>query len=123
MSAGAFAYHQYTADDASVHQILIQPETYTLWSALGYTDPGGASTKPLAIVGGSKRRRGILHARTVTIKSPTPPTGYKPDSPITLPIPEIDVYSGLPNVGENLGESYLGVSTWVVVSKSPEVYR
>jgi len=123
MSAGAFGYSKYDGDDGTSHTIEVQPETVSLWTALGWSLPGAAAVKPRAIVSGSRKTKGILHTRMLTIKSPTPPTGYKADSPISIPLPDLTTYNSIPMVGQPLGQPYLGVSTWVVVSKSPEVDR
>jgi hypothetical protein len=120
MSAGAFVTTKYVANDATIHNIRVQPETLALNEALSFSVPGTASVKPQAIVSGSKRRRGVLHARTVTIMSPTPPTGYKASSSITLPILSLEVFNALPPALSPLGQPYLGDSDWVVVGTSPE---
>lgn len=88
MSAGVFQISQYASNVLStVHRIRIQPET--LACTLGGTAnaaPSGTAVLPSAQVSQSKRALGI-NARTITIKfAPgTVPTGYKADSPLTIP--------------------------------------
>lgn len=120
MSAGPFTYSIYTSNSGALFTIEIQPETLALWTALGYTAPDPNGDERLILVSGSRKRRGTSFARTVTIKNPTPPSGYKVNSPITLPIPDADTFSALPGVGQNLGQSYLSNSTWVIVGKREE---
>lgn len=120
MSAGAFTYSRYTSNGGTLFTIEIQPETLALWTALGYTAPDPVGDERLILVSGSRKRKGTSFARTVTIKNPTPPTGYKANSPITLAIPSSTVFNALPGVGQNLGQSYLGNSTWTVVGKREE---
>ena len=88
MSQGSFQIVNYGSDKLStVHPIRIQPETLTL--TIGGTTnaaPPGSAILPSAQVSQGKRKKG-LNARTVTFKfAPgSQPTGYKPESPITLP--------------------------------------
>lgn len=120
MSAGAFAISTYESNrTGDVHPIRIQPETLTL-SVNGVTNAaaGGSATSPIsAQVSQSKRSLG-LNARSVTFKFPTsPPTGYKADSPITLPwLAGEDDFNQFAR-GQEV--SYLG-ATGVVVGISPE---
>lgn len=88
MSNGSFVTSRYSSNKTGeIHPIRIQPETLTL-VVNGATNeaPAGAATSPIsAQVSQSKRALG-LNARSVTVKFPTPgSTGYKADSPITLP--------------------------------------
>jgi len=88
MSAGTFDISQYSSNTlGTIHRIRIQPET--LAATLGGTAnaaPSGTAVLPSAQVSQSKRSLGI-NARTITIKfaSGDEPSGYKPDSPITIP--------------------------------------
>jgi hypothetical protein len=88
MSQGSFQIVNYGSNKLStVHPIRIQPETLTLTIG-GVTNsaPIGSGVLPSAQVSQGKRKKG-LNARTVTFKfAPgSQPTGYKPESPITLP--------------------------------------
>lgn len=88
MSTGSFINSLYNSNKTGdVHPIRIQPETLTL-SVAGVTNAaatGPAGSPISAQVSQSKRAKG-LNARTVTFKfTPTAPTGYKAESPITLP--------------------------------------
>lgn len=88
MSTGKFEKHFYLSNKTGlVHPIRVQPETLTLnVGGVANASAAGPATSPIsAQVSQSKRSLG-LNARTVTIKFPTTaPTGYKVDSPITLP--------------------------------------
>jgi len=88
MSEGRFEIVNYGSNKlATVHPIRIQPETLTLTIG-GVTNsaPIGSAVLPSAQVSQGKRKKG-LNARTVTFKfAPgAAPTGYKPESPISLP--------------------------------------
>jgi len=88
MSQGAFQIVNYGSNKlATVHPIRIQPETLTLTIG-GVTNsaPVGSAVLPSAQVSQGKRKKG-LNARTVTFKFAPgqAPTGYKPESPISLP--------------------------------------
>lgn len=118
MSAGNFLRANYSADAGTVHPIRIQPETAAL-VINGVTNavPAGPIDSPISakVSGG---RRGIgLKARTVTIAfSPTAPTGYETDEPITLPVLQQSVWNG---IGKGQTGTYLA-SPIVVLYKSPE---
>lgn len=88
MSAGAFTISAYASNVlGTTHRIRIQPETLALQlGATANAAPAGPAVLPSAVVSKSQRSAGI-NARTVTIKFPVggAPTGYKADSPITLP--------------------------------------
>ena len=88
MSSGSYQIVNYGSNKLStVHPIRIQPETLTL-SIGGVTNsaPIGSAVLPSAQVSQGKRKKG-LNARTVTFKfAPGEElTGYKPESPISLP--------------------------------------
>jgi len=88
MSQGAFVIVNYGSNKlATVHPIRIQPETLTLnIGAVSNSAPTGTAVLPSAQVSQGKRKKG-LNARTVTFKfaPDAAPTGYKPESPISLP--------------------------------------
>lgn len=89
MSAGATVLSKYqdTKLSTNIRPIRIQPETLALEinSVANAAPTGAQNAYPSAQVSSGKRSIGV-NARTVTIKfSGTPPTGYKADSPITLP--------------------------------------
>lgn len=88
MSNGSFTSSRYLSTKTGlIHPIRVQPETLTL-VVNGVTNaaPAGAIANPIsAQVSQGKRSLG-LNARTVTVKFPAPGTsGYKADSPISLP--------------------------------------
>ena len=88
MSAGSFITVNYGSNKlATVHPIRIQPETLTLnIGAVSNSAPSGSAVLPSAQVSQGKRKKG-LNARTVTFRfaAGEAPTGYKPESPISLP--------------------------------------
>lgn len=129
MSAGEFtklARYQATYDTAQLHPIRVQPETLTLTldkapaPDLVNTVPAGATTNPIsALVGLSRRERG-LRARFVTIKwSGSPPSGYKPGTTLNVAIMQQSVFNSI-NIGD-VG-SYLETAI-EVVAKEPERVR
>jgi len=87
MSAGAFEIGRYeSTDTGNLHPIRVQPETKAL-QLEGVTNAYPTETDtvlPSAQVSRGKRALGI-NARTVTIRLTAALTGYKVDSPITLP--------------------------------------
>lgn len=124
MSAGSFVLVSYRAnyDVSQYHPIRVQPETL----ALSITTDNGAevnsalpdaTTSPIsAAVSGGARRLG-LNARKVTIKfSGDPPTGYEPNSAISLPwLDPVTFFS----VRKAQVGTYLNAEI-VVVSTTPE---
>lgn len=88
MSNGAFTNSKYSSNKTgAIHPIRIQPETLTLVvNGVTNTAPAGEVASPIsAQVSQSKRSLG-LNARTVTVKfSNVGTSGYKADSPISLP--------------------------------------
>lgn len=124
MSAGNFEIVNYESTaTGSIHPIRVQPETLTL--SLGGTSnaaPAGSAILPSAQVSKGKRSIGI-NARTVTVKftAPNVPTGYKADSPITVPwLQDNAAFNGA--VRGVTEVSYLA-NPAVLVGKSPEVTR
>ena len=88
--AGKFTFTFYTAsygDGSNVHPIRVQPETL-LAQIGGESNAADATTtnNPIsAMVGASKRQKG-LHARKIALEwTSTPPTGYDPDGIIVIP--------------------------------------
>lgn len=117
MSAGDFLNAFYEADDGEITPIRIQSETASAAFTPGGTNaiPAGPATGPITRVGGSRREYG-RKARSVRISSSAPPTGYKANSPISLPILQPGVYAAIKRGG---AVTYLS-TTWTVVGKSPE---
>ena len=117
MSQGSFQIVNYGSNKLNtVHPIRIQPETLTL--TIGGTTnsaPVGTAILPSAQVSQGKRKKG-LNARTVTFKfAPgSEPTGYKPESPITLPwLQNNDTFNGAfaGQTGSYQGEDIVVVGT------------
>jgi hypothetical protein len=88
MSAGSFVISKYLCTATQdVHPIRVQPETLLI-SVAGTenTPPAGALSSPISAQSSQSRRALGVNARTITFKYPAPaPTGYKADSPITVP--------------------------------------
>lgn len=124
MSSGAFVTSKYASSvTESNHPIRVQPETLALQlGSTANTAPSGTAILPSAQVGRGKRSIGI-NARTVTVKFATgsAPSGYKADSPITLPwLQENSAFlTAAPGVTT---VTYLG-QTAILVGKSPEHTR
>lgn len=87
MSSGAFSASKYETEQGNIVPIKVQPETEALVIG-GVTNnpPAGSLTTgfPSAKVSGSNRTIGI-NARTVTIRLTASLSGYKDDSPLTIP--------------------------------------
>ena len=129
MSAGEFstlAKYQASYDTAQIHPIRVQPETLLLAldkapaPDLVNTVPAGASTSPIsALIGLSRRERG-LRARFVTLKwTGSPPTGYQAGTTFNVAIMQQSVFNSI-NIGDT--GSYLETSVQVV-AKEPERVR
>ena len=88
MSQGSFLIVNYESNKlGTIHPIRIQPETLTLnIGAVSNAAPAGTAILPSAQVSQGKRKKG-LNSRSVTFKFDPgdEPTGYKAESPITLP--------------------------------------
>lgn len=88
MSKGTFVISKYDCEaTASVHPIRVQPETLLI-SVAGTANsaPAGALSSPVSAQSSQSKRALGVNARTVTFKYPAPaPTGFKADSPITVP--------------------------------------
>lgn len=89
MSAGAFTKAFYVDDQSRTCPIKVQPETLTFTVAgtanTGPTGPASAGA-PRVKVSGGKRQYGVI-ARKVYFRFTTGgPTGYKPNSVMSLPV-------------------------------------
>lgn len=122
MSAGAFQIVGYSADNATVYPIRIQPETATL--SIGGVANAPTATEitagtPSANAGGSRRKNGV-NARQVRFKfTGTPPAGYKADSTISLPVLTTTAYN---SYSRGQTGTYLG-GTIICVGKTAESIR
>lgn len=118
MSAGVFSRSKYQSDGGAIWPVKVQPETLNLSVTSGNgsvtnSPPDGAISGdvPSAIVGGSRRRYGV-HTRGLRLKfTGTPPTGYKPDSPIFVPVLKKETYDA---IARNSTGTYLGVAIQVI---------
>lgn len=96
MSAGPRTNTVYESGSGLFFPISIQPETLTLTlnnvpNAAPANSPGAGL--PSATVSRGRRANGV-NARLVRIKfTGTPPTGYKADSPIALPVLQAATYA------------------------------
>jgi hypothetical protein len=123
MSAGSFVPTKYQASDengSGIYGIRVQPETLALTiNSVANDPPAGAITSRVAArTSGSRRAYGV-HASKVTFRFVTAPAGYKQDSPISLPLLNVDIREQA--VFGQAGV-YLGVAI-VVIGKSSEVIR
>lgn len=121
MSAGAFVRGRYSDDNTDIRPIRVQPETIlaTFGTTANVQPTAGIDTLPAAKVSGGRRSYGV-HARYATIVFETdPPTGYKVNSPIRLPILTKVVWDG---IAPGQSVSYLD-KTGIVISKTPEYIR
>jgi len=122
MSAGAFQIANYASDTGVSYPIRVQPETLAL--SIGGVANAGSATDPAAGVpsanaGGSRRKNGV-NARQVRIRfTGTPPTGYKADSIISLPVLTSTAYNSYTR-GQT--GTYLGGSV-ICVGKTAEAIR
>lgn len=118
---GVFVKKKYVGDvAANVYSVRVQPETETLVLA-GVTNLGSAGTinqANSARVSGSRRRYGT-HVRLVRFQFDDAPTGYKKDSPISLPVLSPAFWNILT---PGIVGTYLG-SPVTYVGKSPEVSK
>lgn len=86
MSAGPFERSFYELENGEIAKIRVQPETIalTIGGVANAAATGPASVPGSAVVSRGRRAKGI-NARLVRISFPTPPSGYKANSPIALP--------------------------------------
>ena len=123
MSAGARESVTYESGSGLFFPISIQPETQTFTlngvANTAPANPPGAGL-PSATVSRGRRANGV-NARLVRFKfDGTPPPGYKPDSPIALPVLQAATYTAY-------GRSQTGTYTLngtaynvIYVGKTPE---
>lgn len=114
MSAGAFIRSKYETDTGAILRTRVQPETELMTNGTVPNDaPGGNPTLPWGMkIRPGKREVGIV-PRSVTLVFPAgqEPTGYKPDSPIEVPVMTPAAYAAYQ--GEtNL--TYLGATATVL---------
>lgn len=123
MSAGKFVKVGYTSEAGGTHFIKVQPETVNL-SIAGVLNSASATvpdSTPSVRVGGSRRRRGTLYSRMVTIQFDVgaAPAGYIPEGRVSLPWLDRNSFAALKT---NDTVQYLGAAG-KLVSKLAEVYR
>lgn len=124
MSQGSFTTSRYGSETLGTqHPIRVQPETLDITlGGTANTPPVGTSILPSAQVSRSRRALGI-NARTITFKfaSGNEPTGYKPESPITVPWLQNNTafLSAVP--GETVVNAY--GSPAILVGTTPEKVR
>lgn len=124
MSSGKFKRSRYTSSKTGlIHSIRVQPETETLVVGTAQNTPTGAEIngRPAARVSGSRRCRGILYARMVSLQfiPGAAPAGYVDQGVVTVPWLNADTFNGIAT-----GQSceYLGATAEVVGTRE-EVYR
>lgn len=113
MSAGAFVASKYESNVGDIYPCKVQPETLTAeFSSVANTAPTAAIDQPVSAFMRSRLSGYGMHARRVSVVfTATPPTGYKADQILTIPILTESLWDGilLGSTGE-----YLGVATRVV---------
>lgn len=122
MSAGAFERSKYEADNGDIYSIRVQPETLaaTFGGTANAAPTGAVDQQVSARVGGGNRQIGIK-ARAVSVSwTAAPPTGYKADELIRIPIMTKDLYDSI--TSNSTTGSYLGANIQVV-GKLPERVR
>lgn len=122
MSAGAFEAGRYetTKTPTRIVGMSVQPETkdLTIDGTSNAYPAGPVDSWPSAQVSRGARSIGI-NARTVTVKfTGTPPTGYKPDSPITLPWFDATTFNAI--ASKQTG-TYLSTAIVVVGTRAEKV--
>lgn len=124
MSAGKFNISKYAADygaGTAIHPIQVQPETELLIiDDAPNTPPTEDATSPISARSSGGRRQIGLNAAMVRVTfGESPPTGYKPDGVIALPLlnKAIRVKAIRGAIGTYLSEAV------VVVGYSAEVVR
>lgn len=121
MSAGVFSRSKYQSDDGDIHPIRVQPETLTAtFGSTANAAPAGPIDNPLSAKVSNGNRSFGLKPRSVTITfGESPPTDYKSNSYIRLPILQSALYNTI-STGDSV--TYLG-GTATVVGKNPERVR
>jgi len=126
MSAGLFLDSFYSAQYATaIHPIRVQPETteavVTATSGTVANSPAtGPATSPISAQCGSSTRRLGLHAPVIYAKLiGTPPTGYAPNSRVTIPCLGQAFFLACIKASQI---DYLGTQ-WVVTGRRAEVVR
>lgn len=115
MSAGPFTDTFYSTDKGGTGNIRLQPETLT-FSLQGTPEVGPADQEASVRVQGSRRSFGII-ARKVRVRfTSTVPTGYEPDSTLSIPILTQVAYAAITkgDTGTYLGQAIR------VLGKTPE---
>lgn len=121
MSAGAFVASKYESNVGDIYNCKVQPETLLAeFETVANTAPAGAVDQPVSAFMRSRQSGIGMHARRVSVVfTATPPTGYKADQILTIPILTSALWDGI--LPGSTGE-YLGVATRVV-GKQPERSR
>lgn len=121
MSSGPYLRAFYQTNSDLIAPIRIQPETGALaLSEANNTIPAGPADIPVSARVSNNNRSIGIKPRTVTIRfTGTPPTGYSPNSNITLPWLVPTTWEAL-SVGST--GTYLGTAV-TLVGKAPERIR
>ena len=121
MSSGVFTRSIYEADNGDFHPIRVQDTTISLafGSTTNAAGDGPIDNPVSAKVSNGNRAFGVKpRSVTITFES-APPSGYKSNAYIRVPILTPDVYNAI-NTGDTC--TYLG-STGTVAGKNPERVR
>ena len=126
MSAGPIIKSKYVADyqtPSPIHPIRVNEETETLSVAgVGNDPPPDDINNPIsAVVSRGKRAKG-LRPRLIFLRAPSTgaPTGYRPGGITAVPALNKEVYAAAEIATDATTVSYLGVTTFKVVSAIKE---
>lgn len=127
MSAGPFVNAFYESEtEGEVLGVRVQPETLTLTvGGVSNADPGGPATQKVgALVGGSRRRRGI-HTRRVRVIFTTTPDGYKVGGVCSYPVLNQALWEQLNSAPNQSGTVNIGGTAYAcdVVGTTPQYNR
>lgn len=122
MSAGEFSLSKYAAsyDAAAIHPIRVQPETIA--ASIGGTTnsaPTGALNNPISASVSLSNREIGLRPRFVTLQAPATgqPAGYKAGGVTRIPALQEAFWNA---AVKGASVTYLGISTWTVISREAE---
>lgn len=123
MSAGGFVGAIYESNIlAETMPALVQPETLGLvLGGVANASAGDTVTLPLRVSMSRNRNSLGVKARTVALRwTAAPPTGYKADSTVRVPIMNPELFDAInPNISTG---TYLGAAV-ICVGKTPEFVK
>lgn len=115
MSAGSFVITKYETNRGEILPIKVQPETVSASVGSANTAPTGAVSVNLFAKAQKNRRSYGVGARGVRLKfTGTVPTGYAPNSIVSVPILTPTVWNAIDGTttGTYLGAAVIAVGTY-----------